>query len=188
MTRLNGLVRKRSNETHEFAELFTIFRFNEIVDMVDFSDGWWRWTGNIDTRGYPRVRAFSRMHKVHRLFYQVFYGPIPNGMIVRHLNDVKVDVSPWNLAIGTAKDNAQDCTRNGHNAMLNRTHCPVGHAYSPENTRISKGSRECKECDRQRHRDSYLPRQRARSDQEDEIRALQTRTAPRVVVTRTPTR
>lgn len=31
-----------------------------------------------------------------------------------------------------------------------KTHCPQGHEYSPENTRVSAGSRFCRACDREK--------------------------------------
>jgi len=43
-----------------------------------------------------------------------------------------------------------------HNQRKDVTHCPRGHEYTPENTRVkTKGHRECKACDRLRARDYY---------------------------------
>ena len=50
---------------------------------------------------------------VHRLIYRTFYGDIPEGKIVRHLNDDSLDNRLVNLAVGTQKDNMEDCKRNG---------------------------------------------------------------------------
>ena len=51
---------------------------------------------------------------VHRLIYSTIVGEIPKGMVVRHLNDIPSDNRIENLAIGTQKDNALDCIRNGN--------------------------------------------------------------------------
>lgn len=63
-----------------------------------------------------RFVSLGRNHQklVHRLVYESIIGPIPEGMVVRHLNDKPSDNRIENLAIGTQKDNMQDCLRNGH--------------------------------------------------------------------------
>lgn len=50
---------------------------------------------------------------MHRLLYEAFVGEIPNGLIVRHLNDIRSDNRLENLAVGTHSDNRQDADRNG---------------------------------------------------------------------------
>ena len=50
---------------------------------------------------------------VHRLIYRTFYGEIPEGECVRHLNDDSLDNRLDNLSAGTQKDNMEDCKRNG---------------------------------------------------------------------------
>ena len=65
---------------------------------------------------YVDIRADGGKSKysVHRLVAQAF---VPNGdgcPIARHLNDIPDDNDYENLAWGTAKDNRNDCVRNGH--------------------------------------------------------------------------
>ncbi|MBU5250529.1 HNH endonuclease [Lysinibacillus capsici] len=57
---------------------------------------------------------------VHRLVYESIVGKIPEGMVVRHLNDKPSDNRVENLAIGTQKDNVQDCLRNGHHKAIKK--------------------------------------------------------------------
>lgn len=45
-------------------------------------------------------------------------------------------------------------------AQTQRTHCPHGHEYTPENTRVYKGRRFCRECTRIASRE-YKRRTRA---------------------------
>lgn len=50
------------------------------------------------------------------------------------------------------------------NAHADRTHCPQGHEYSPENTRVRKnGHRDCRECARIAARRHYWAKKEATS-------------------------
>jgi len=51
---------------------------------------------------------------VHRLVYEAFNGKIPDGLVVRHKNDVADDNRIENLTIGTQKDNMGDRKRLGN--------------------------------------------------------------------------
>ncbi|WP_082986256.1 HNH endonuclease signature motif containing protein [Mycobacterium gordonae] len=62
---------------------------------------------------YPRVWANGRQVKVHTLVCTAFYGPRPDGMECRHLNDVKSDNRAVNLCWGTMSENHEDAVRNG---------------------------------------------------------------------------
>lgn len=93
----------------------------------------------------------NRIHKVHRLIYEAFVGPIPEGAIIRHLNDVRTDNRLENLAPGTHADNRCDSVRNGTHHHANLTHCPKGHPYDEANTRINtRGARYCGVCQREK--------------------------------------
>lgn len=50
---------------------------------------------------------------VHRLMYQTFVGDIPEGIMIRHLDDDPRNNRIENLATGTQKDNMADAKRNG---------------------------------------------------------------------------
>lgn len=89
---------------------------------------------------------------VHDLVLLAFVGPKPKGLRVRHLNDIKSDCSLTNLIYGTHRENMQDMLRNGNNYFKNKTHCPHGHEYTPENTYLNKGRRFCRACDRARRK------------------------------------
>lgn len=102
--------------------------------------------------GYPTARLSregqSRTVYIHDLVTQAFIGDKPDGQQVRHLDDRKLNCRTTNLAFGTRSDNGLDAVRNGRNANANKTHCPAGHAYTPENTYIrpAKGWRVCRTC------------------------------------------
>lgn len=55
----------------------------------------------------------KKLIQTHRLIWQSFNGPIPPGMIVRHLDDNPANNALSNLVLGTHKDNAKDAARNG---------------------------------------------------------------------------
>lgn len=55
-----------------------------------------------------RVRA---RRSVHQLVAAAFHGALPPGLQTRHLNGIKTDNRPENLAYGTAQDNADDRKR-----------------------------------------------------------------------------
>lgn len=112
----------------------------------------------LNGKGYPTVSLYSAAtrkhttHRVHRLVADVFLGPCPPGMEVRHLNGDRTDARLTNLAYGTASANRNDSVRHGTHANARKTHCPSGHAYDDENTYTGSDGRHCRACHRDRHR------------------------------------
>ena len=71
------------------------------------------WTGRIHGTGYPKIRDDDgRNRPVHIILAERFYGPRPRGMVIRHLNDNKLDIRIENLRYGTQAENAADRIRN----------------------------------------------------------------------------
>ena len=72
--------------------------------------------GHVNGQGYEVHRPTRRGAevKIHRLVCEAFNGPAPfPSALVRHLDDVRTNNVPSNLAWGTHADNVQDRTRNG---------------------------------------------------------------------------
>ena len=73
----------------------------------------------IDHDGYHRIDLYidgkPKHMKLHKLVYESHVGDIPNGMILRHINDDKDTNWCENIIPGTQKDNVADLFRNGHN-------------------------------------------------------------------------
>lgn len=61
------------------------------------------------------VNLYGRSYtaRVHSLVCAAFHGPCPNGMVCRHLNGLRRDNRPENLAWGTHSENSQDTIRHG---------------------------------------------------------------------------
>lgn len=73
----------------------------------------WIWRGTYSFSGYGLVWGDGEQWKAHRAAYELFVGSIPNGMIVRHTSDIKGDVNPNNLIVGTHADNVRDKRKRG---------------------------------------------------------------------------
>lgn len=59
--------------------------------------------------GYPMVMlGRSRSRYVHRLVVEAFVGPIPDHIVVRHLDGNKMNARMENLTIGTRAENELD--------------------------------------------------------------------------------
>ena len=122
------------------------------------------WTGPYGTRdGYGKFRPGpgQKIVVAHRWAYEVFVGPIPDGMQIDHKchsDDQSCPggpncghrrcVNPAHLEPVTASENT---LRQRHHERL-KTHCPQGHPYEGENVLVRQGKRHCRECDRNRKR------------------------------------
>lgn len=119
------------------------------------SDGRVRKQNGVNSRGYKSVGVDGHVIQTHILVALAFHGPPTSGAWVRHLNDVKTDNRPENLAYGTRSDNRRDAVSNGIDPNARKTHCPKGHEYTDENTRRHRGKRICRACDRLRNNKQY---------------------------------
>lgn len=109
---------------------------------------------NINVDGYQKVtlrlngKSFTVL--VHRAVLSSFRGPQPvEKPFALHNNGDPSNNKISNLRWGDAFENMADIKIHGRNHELNKTHCPRGHEYTPENTRITpRGHRRCIVCDR----------------------------------------
>ena len=116
-----------------------------------------------DPDGYLHVvlcNGRPHTYKVHRLVARAFHGEPAPGQVVCHNDGTYTNNIAGNLRWDTRSANNLDTVRHGTNHWASRTHCPQGHAYSPENTRRWRGGRYCRECIRDATR-RYKARKRA---------------------------
>jgi len=123
--------------------------------------GCWEWVGTQRDDGYGVVTIHSQLYRVHCLAYELFVGPIPDGMILDHTchNDSgcaggstcphRACCRPDHLEPVERGENV----RRGERKNAHIETCRNGHRRTDENTgRQPSGARLCLECKRSRGR------------------------------------
>ena len=115
------------------------------------NSGCWLWLGSLDQDGYGLININKLLRRAHRAFYELLKGEIPSGLQLDHLCRVRCCVNPDHLEPVTCGENVRRGLNVGPNSPgaafhKSKTHCPHGHPYDEENTRIFRGGRYCKEC------------------------------------------
>jgi hypothetical protein len=118
-------------------------------NVVMSESGCWLWQQKIHKTGYGHVKLHRRTYLAHRVSYQAFVGPIPEGLELDHLCRVRHCVNPEHLEPVTTRENlARSLNFIGVN--IAKTRCAQGHPFNDENTRwLPTGGRECRICRRE---------------------------------------
>ncbi len=87
-------------------------RFEARIEF-DPNGGCWLWSGAPVSGGYGRLRVDGIQVRAHRLSWEWFKGPIPEGLLVCHKCDVPSCVNPDHLWLGTNDDNLKDMAAKG---------------------------------------------------------------------------
>ena len=122
------------------------------------------WTGAIHNKGYGTFKTGDATAYVHRVAYETLIGPIPSGLVLDHLCQVRNCVAVDHLEPVT---NLVNVRRGIHVA---RTHCPQGHPYDEANTYYEPYrwgvTRKCRACHRERQRVRWARMREDRKRQE----------------------
>lgn len=137
-----------------------------IEDTLDYI-GWnypdrgcWEWCGDRNELGYGRLTLTRKglfNARVHRLMFERYFGPIADGLIVRHKCDNPPCCNPDHLELGTKADNSNDMKIRGRHWRHDATECLNGHDLTdPSSYRMQKRSgrsdeKACLTCQRERH-------------------------------------
>lgn len=84
---------------------------NQFWQMVRKTDTCWVWAGYTDDSGYGQFGIAGNKDRAHRIAYQLTYGPIPDGCLIRHTCDNPPCCRPDHLIPGTYADNADDAVK-----------------------------------------------------------------------------
>lgn len=118
-------------------------------------DECWIWTAASSGRPgkkYGRIWAGKRSltgrplgSQAHRVAYEMFVGPIPQGLQIDHLCRTTLCVNPAHLEPVTYEENQ----RRGNSPMAQQarqTHCKRGHPLDEANTYVWHRMRRCRRC------------------------------------------
>lgn len=113
--------------------------------------GCWNWKAARNDKGYGQ---FDREY-AHRVSYEMFVGPIPEGLQIDHKCPNHSCINPSHLRPLTNRENGLIgegiCARN-----FRKSHCKNGHEFTPENTKQYRNTRVCKICCTERNAKRYL--------------------------------
>ena len=88
------------------------------------ANGCIEYTGYISNKGYGRFYKKGKYVFAHRVTYEEFVGPIPDGMCVIHKCDNTRCINPDHLTLGTSAENTRDKVDKGRHPVGN-DHCRV---------------------------------------------------------------
>lgn len=120
-------------------------RFRAKVAVAE--SGCWEWTASRDGKGYGfywvGTRSEGRMHRAHRVAYELLVGPVPDGLVLDHLCRNTHCVNPGHLEAVTPGENTlRGESFSAVNARMET--CAHGHQFDSINS--ASGSRVCRTC------------------------------------------
>lgn len=102
-------------------------RFWSKVNKTDAAYGcWFRGTGKTIDKYYSMYCHRNGLYAAHIVAYEAINGPVPNGLVVRHLCGRPGCCNPAHLQAGTQHENWLDSLfhrENGRGVLAPRSHC-----------------------------------------------------------------
>lgn len=125
-------------------------RKERLLSKVEKSrDGCWMFNGFRLANGYGRIKGDGEsVMLAHRMSWEVFKGPIPEGLLVLHRCDTRPCVNPDHLFLGTHRDNMLDMISKGRRVAASIQPKTRGHKHwntkltLPEVKKLKRASHE----------------------------------------------
>lgn len=93
-----------------------------ILDRIVVTEaGCWEWARAKTRKGYGHAQKGAIKLRAHRFAFELWNGPIPDGMMVLHSCDNPPCCNPEHLRVGTAKDNVFDMIQRNRAWFLKRS-------------------------------------------------------------------
>jgi hypothetical protein len=140
--RRNRFCSRRCSGLSRFPDALTRIRQSVIID----ENGCWLWKRFLRD-GYGRIKVNGKECNASRVSYELHYGPIPFGMLLRHKCRVRACCNPKHMAIVDTSEQVECSPKRFAFVNRHRTHCIHGHEFTEQNTyRTKRGGRDCRKC------------------------------------------
>ena len=116
-------------------------------------DECWPWLRATPAPGYGEFSAEGGRTKAHRASYIINVGPVPAGLVIDHTCRNRACVNPAHLRAVDMRTNAVENSASFAAVNAAQTHCPQGHALTPDNLVQSQPTRKCRTCHNARVQD-----------------------------------